>query len=221
MKTNRPIVAGCEVAGFMPEMIRELRDAVREDRKTQTRRVINFKKLPLELASYKTSPSGTVLKNALQYCPYGKPGEIHALREPLMNWGGRAYYSDELVLDQSWNDCAPVKNCFTGEPIPWRWKVNKLSQRYMPYEAVRTFCRIKDIRAEMLQEITEEDAILEGLTYQPNARRWGTWENGKMENHYDNPVSAFAYLWDFINGKDHPWSQNDMVWVQVFERVKT
>ena len=29
---------------------------------------------------------------------------------------------------------------------------------------------------------------------------------------------SFAFLWDSINGKKHPWADNDWVWVYEFRR---
>lgn len=60
----------------MPPFIRELRDAIREGRKTETRRVV---------------------KNVSKPCPYGKWGQRKYLREPLVNVKGWAHYADDLA----------------------------------------------------------------------------------------------------------------------------
>ena len=83
------------------------------------------------------------------------------------------------------------------EASPW------LSPLFMPASAARLFIKITDVRAERLQEITEEDCIAEGMKQQ--------------ELPFDiAPVWQYQELWDSINPK-YPWEMNPWVWVYQFK----
>ena len=78
---------------------------------------------------------------------------------------------------------------------------------FMPRWASRITLEITGIRVERLQDITEDDALAEGV-------------NGD-EGPYDQqtPKMCFESLWDSINGKRFPWSSNPFVWVVEFKMV--
>lgn len=86
---------------------------------------------------------------------------------------------------------------------------------HMPKEAARIWLRVTDVRAERLQEMSNDDAIAEGI------------EPSCYQDEYGNilcataPCSDFAALWDStINEKDLPrygWNANPWVWVIEFE----
>ena len=77
---------------------------------------------------------------------------------------------------------------------------------HMPREAARLFLRVKNVRVERLQDITEEDAKAEGVICGQGQKRW-------------TARSAFMDLWDRINGKKNPWESNPWVWVIEFEKI--
>jgi hypothetical protein len=77
------------------------------------------------------------------------------------------------------------------------------SPYFMPKEAARLFLAVKDVRVERLQDITEDDARLEGI-----------------ELNFATAREAFAALWDSINGKKYPWESSPWVWVISFERTE-
>lgn len=123
------------------------------------------------------------------------PPFIRALREPLVNVEGFAFYADDAIC---------VLDCFTGKPISWRWKVSTLAQLYMPYEAIRTFTTYEKVWAERVQEISEEDAKAEGAP--PGDR--GSY------------VAGFYFLWESINhDRGHEWNKNEWVWAVKFRRL--
>ncbi len=68
------------------------------------------------------------------------------------------------------------------------------------------FIRITDVRPERLQDITEEDAVAEGIL---------------PENHPLDapPAMRYASLWDSINPK-YPWASNPWVWRYEFKGVE-
>ena len=81
--------------------------------------------------------------------------------------------------------------------------------------------RITDIKAERLQDISEEDAMREGV------EKWidcyivsGIMENrGKNNVCFDSPREAFAALIDRISGRG-TWQRNPWVYAYTFELIK-
>lgn len=72
---------------------------------------------------------------------------------------------------------------------------------------------ITEIRAERLQEISEQDALAEGVTIKPDAEiaaRVARETPARME---------YWALWESINGAGS-WDANPWVWVLTFRRVK-
>jgi hypothetical protein len=91
------------------------------------------------------------------------------------------------------------------EPIKWRPSI------HMPKEACRLFLRVTDVRAEQLQEITEEDAMQEGFVQKLTGKHGGTLAaHIQFENTWDDLYSKRGYGWDA-----NPW-----VWVYTFERCE-
>ena len=83
---------------------------------------------------------------------------------------------------------------------------------HMPKEAARIFLKVKDVRVERLQDITDEGAYREGagdkdVIYQTGAR-----------------VLEFARLWESTIKKSdiekYGWNANPWVWVIEFERCE-
>lgn len=98
---------------------------------------------------------------------------------------------------------------------------------HMPKEAARLFLRITDIRVQRLKDITEEDAIAEGVEkYGEGWKAYDVIEKGphKGKSHpwnavpYKNAVLSFFSLWQSINGEES-LDSDPYVWVYTFERV--
>ena len=108
-------------------------------------------------------------------------------------------------------------NGFKWEPgqSPCRWR----PARFMPKEFSRPELRrvLDSMKAERLQDITEEDAIAEGID---DATLWDHF----AREYEDRPVaylrrSMFVSLWQSINAKAYPWASNPWVWALTFEVV--
>lgn len=84
--------------------------------------------------------------------------------------------------------------------------------------------RITDIRAERLQEISDEDCIAEGIKKNPEVLR-GMWEFSYIKDvtlkfeMSTTPRGAYAKLIDHISGKG-TWESNPYVFVYEFELIK-
>lgn len=78
---------------------------------------------------------------------------------------------------------------------------------FMPRWASRINLEVTGIRAERLQEISEDEAKAEGA-------EWcgANDERGDERCYYD----GFVDLWNRINGKKYPWLSNPWVWVIQF-----
>ena len=79
------------------------------------------------------------------------------------------------------------------------------SPRFMPRWACRITREIKTLRAERLQEITEEDAEAEGLKYHIDDFQPGC-------SYMVTAREKFRDLWDSLNEKRYPWRANPWVW---------
>lgn len=82
----------------------------------------------------------------------------------------------------------------------------------MPAWVSRCHIKITNIKAERLQDISERDAIAEGVYQCPNGKYW---THGEADN---SAVVAYMKLWDRINPK-HPRSSNPWVFAYTFEVV--
>lgn len=75
---------------------------------------------------------------------------------------------------------------------------------------------ITGVRAERLQDITDEECMKEGIIFIENSD--GYFSNG-FSDEYTNPRDAFSALIDKVSGKG-TWERNPWVWVYEFELVK-
>jgi hypothetical protein len=124
-------------------------------------------------------------------CPYGKPGDILWVKETWRNrWGmayanygtGQAYLIDDVreIEYKAGGNGFFMKGCnlCPDEPtVKWyewsKWR----SSRFMPRSAARIFLKVKDIRVERLQDITEEDAKAEGVGFCCPSQRHAGWND--------------------------------------------
>jgi hypothetical protein len=138
-------------------------------------------------------------------CPYGAPGDRLWVRE---TWGpcdgGACYRASERdgVL-----------------PDGGRWHPSI----HMPRWASRITLEVTDVRVERLQDISEADAIADGVKHSQRAVSpskadpcW--WDYLQDEPNYRNARDSYASLWEKINGAGS-WDANPWVWVIEFRRI--
>lgn len=193
---ERPII-------FSGPMVR----AILDGRKTQTRRVLRQQPSgpDLHLCGWDWSEGVCVFatRDGLHretYCPYGAPRDLLWVREA---WGqrreGGTVIGSAPIYRADWVSCPDT---------PPRW----CPSIHMPRWASRLTLLVKSVRVERLQEISEEDAIAEGI---------GPFANSlTIDCDTESPRSVFGALWDTINGKRAPWARNPWVWVVDFEVKK-
>lgn len=114
------------------------------------------------------------------------------------------------------------------DPYTPAW--HKRLARFMPKSASRIWLQVTDVRVERLQDISEEDAVAEGvkpahcetnhgcpsLNCKNQCSEIGNWWNYRAPDGEGFPTfsarSSFESLWESINGADS-WQTNPWVWV--------
>lgn len=147
-------------------------------------------------------------------CPYGKPGDLLWIREAFQHvdipddFTGYVY---KIPVGKDWE----LSNDM------WTWKPGI----HMPKEACRLFLLIKNISIERLHDITDQDAVAEGIK---PVESFDSGEGKPTQQMYKNylptgymevrPLASFISLWTKINGKES-WERNPWVWVISFEQA--
>lgn len=190
--------------------------AILDGRKTQTRRIVKQKYLPWLENTVTNFLSGKWNQRPL---PYGKPGDRMWVRE---TWQGPVL--DEEQQEQ-WREDGPGRfkkpefcvyratdtlNAVDedGKELCWRPSI------HMPRWASRIDLEITGVRVERLQDISEADALAEGVMQQP-----GGWFSSAEWQSATSARAAYALLWESINGTGS-WDANPWVWVIDFRRIK-
>lgn len=175
---------------FSAPMVRALLDGS----KTQTRR------------KYKVNNGGLWpnindipgMRQILRNCPYGQHGDRLWVREAFYEEFGRVPAGEEERLE--WVEsgylayrASDEQPYGSGGYLPWKPSI------FMPRWASRINLEIVSVRVERLQDISETDALAEGI-----------------DQDTCDPVRAYRDLWEAING-DGSWDTNPWVWAITFE----
>ena len=207
-------------------------NAILEGRKTQTRRVIKNPPgrgdwIPAEMCAttsegWQTSGHSGVWwcdgngdDQDVVRCPFGKPGDRLWVRETwgFVNWDGWANTASTLRWRSNGRLCKLVGPEFvSGLPPSQRPRDGWRPSIHMPRWASRINLEITDIRVERLQDISEGDAIAEGIE-RPNSEQ----VQGVSLVKNSLSIDRFARIWDSINKDKHPWESNPWVWVVAFD----
>lgn len=222
---------------FKGELVR----AILDDRKTQTRRLV--KGQALEWLKPDGFTPEFVASPENHMCPYGDPGDRLWVREG--GWYHVEHYDDEddgslesgrdaaefFRWKESprrgvrrWRDGTIEAITFLDEstPLDCAPRGDARPSIHMPRWASRIDLEIVEVRAQRLQNITEQDAREEGfdewipcnlITGLKGVRIGGGHRQATCREH-------FAVAWDAINGKRAPWASNPWVWAITFKRVR-
>ena len=189
-----------------------VRATLREvDPKTQTRRIATVRSVDnihaWNLTGFDVATATATFGDGFIHivevpCPYGRPGDRLWVRETFARnvpgceeQGGVSYRADH-------ND--PRGD---GPAHPMRWTPSI----HMTRALSRIDLQIAAVRVERLHDITEQDAQAEGVA--PLPCHHADCDTGHHR-------TAFAELWDEINGDKVPWASNPWVWVVSFRRVR-
>ncbi len=160
-------------------------------------------------------------------CPYGVPGDRLWVRE---TWAPDPPIDDSWA-SSGWSGCGrridgvperfrhPHFCIYAADwlhgPVTWRPSI------HMPRWASRITLELSTVRVERLQDISEADAIAEGVSHEPRClpdddaaafHRIGPVAGDSF------PIARYAALWDSINGPCS-WEENPWVWVIAFRRI--
>lgn len=219
MITERPIL-------FSAPMVRTILDG----RKTVTRRLVKPQPpvgterfatvalcppTPTKAADWLPVVDGATDYSAAPLRQIATRGDRLWVRE---TWGSAdRYYQDHENDDPSVVAYAADRSAVqfhakTPRPIPswdvaqWNWdQMRWRPSSQMPRWASRITLEVVGVRVERLQDITNDDARLEGVSAPPK----------QQATHVDQ----FAELWNSTNGKRASWASNPWVWVVEFKKV--
>ena len=191
---------------FSAPMVR----AILDGRKTQTRRIAKPRfddRKPCEHWKGENHDGDATMYRHCSHgseglgCPYGQPGDRLWVRETWFSSNPKTpsrvrYAADDLIRLEDGLFARAVCN-----PPKWRPSL------FMPRWASRITLEIVAVRVERLQDISDTDAIREGIPDYPDFTG-------------DSPVHDYSALWESINGNGS-WDLNPWVWVIEFKRVTT
>lgn len=186
---------------FNTDMVR----AILDGRKAVTRRLVKHDVDAILNSPYhKEHPEVEDKQIIRKLCmPQYQPGDILYVRETWSELSfGYVYKADGENIDH------------LGNVIKWHPSI------HMPKEAARIFLKVKDVRVERLQEITEEQAKAEGAIDNRGFIH-------SPDNEYDSIHTAKEHLkqiWDSTIKKSdldrYGWDTSPWVWVIEFERCE-
>lgn len=190
-----------------------LTQAVLEGRKTQTRRIAYIGSLPYLDFGICVKPKNfgrasfsysTVNIAHSRYCVGEEVAVAQAYSEFVSEAGYNEAEINKLMHSKGWTNKMYVKSDL------------------MPHRI-----RITDIRAERLQEISDEDCIAEGIREQyfysgeeePEFEGYSYYAKNVLKPLFCTPRETYAALIDKISGKG-TWVSNPYVFVYEFELIK-
>lgn len=173
-----------------------------------TRRVV---KLPLKDRDFGCELAGNEIgpAEASRLCPYGQSGDLLWVRETFQ------YESRTEEYEWDIKKCRIVYRATEPNAGPWVDADDKIREAWrpsihMPRWASRITLLIEDVRVERLQEISETDAMTEGVPFT------------ELPQGQDKPDplhrAQFADLWESIHGPDS-WAANPWVWRIQFRPI--
>ncbi|MDD6762832.1 MAG: hypothetical protein PUD92_04215 [Clostridiales bacterium] len=214
LQTAKPIL-------FNTEMVRAILDGC----KTATRRVIKPQpknKIAYRFAGCRAGKWGYPAKDVHKY--WGKEfkrAEQLTTEEENRCWTPPCHTGDILYVRETWTNCniaSPEKYLYKADYdlniypyCNWMWHPSI----HMPKEAACIFLRVTGVRAERLQDITEKEALKEGISDEPLI------EGGSEKF---SALWQFPHIWDSTipkkNRELYGWDANPWVWVIEFERLE-
>lgn len=214
---------------YSPEMVRARRAGI----KTNTRRVMSPQPVPIDFQPL--IPSSDMFRYVHDdsmwgdcwviagyrivgpwRCSYGHTGDLLWVREA---WRTLAMYNNLPPRDLPHD--APIWYEADG-PAPAQFSGGRYRHaRFMMRWMSRGLDEVVEIRIERLNEITESDAIDEGIeTLRHECKLWRNYSSPDGPDCISftlaNPIDSYRSLWESINGQGS-WDANPWVWVVHFK----
>lgn len=147
--------------------------------------------------------------------PYGKPGDLLYVRERFTDSFHQILIKNPKMPYSYYADC-DAESLEIAKEYGYKWKPSI----HLPKSGSRIWLMVEEIKVERLNDITEQSAINEGC---PLYGPFGEYRGSKHPNGgsmkyraYSKAVSAFACIWESING-EKSWKENPWVWVVKFK----
>lgn len=189
---------------FSAPMVR----AILAGAKTVTRRAV--KECHIDAA-----PPASFFQWLRERCPYGLPGDRLWVREAFIHEPADFCWEASVSIP-----CRPASTVYRadheGDTRGAGWKPSI----YMPRNLSRITLEVTGVRVQRLCDISESDAISEGVRQlRDGSECWvGREGPGSLVTPWPTARDAFRDLWQSINGLGS-WEQNPFVWVINFRRV--
>lgn len=197
--------------------------------KTQTRRIMN--PVPQMVTDKRTAawegpPEALMdlLDKTGRACPFGKVGDRLYVRETFVQGWPMDPITDRFLQFDAEGNELPKKTWYRAtDNINWSdddgWETNIpwKPSIHMPRAASRILLEIFSVHIERLQDISEADAIAEGIEPMGNGL-WRLYGSKSVNSTYSTRLS-FQSLWESINGPGS-WDANPWVWVVEFKRIE-
>lgn len=152
-------------------------------------------------------------------CSCGQVGDTLWVREKFSYQGDVDWRDLTASIDDVWYYESTDK--FAQDSIKWSPSI------HLPRRFARLFLEIIDIRVERVQDISERDAIAEGVQYYGS--ECGDYRNYSYPNKncddwgVTTAKESFQTLWNSINDnppkRDYGWDKNPWVWVIEFRQI--
>jgi len=181
-------------------MVRALLDG----RKTQTRRVVKGEALRWLDTDF---GAGFVAMPENRLCPYGVPGDLLWVRE---TWKPHSLYAGMKPSEMPQAHVFyRADDRYAPSNTPWNPSL------FMPRWASRLTLELTEVRVERLQEISEADAIAEGIEGDGHGA-WKCYARDASQTHWAAPRESYRTLWKSIN-EPGSWEANPWVWALTFK----
>lgn len=175
-------------------------------RKTQTRRIL--KPQPVHCLMWGDPPPGTYPSDKGWSRFPCAPGDRLWCRE---NWQTHCDMDHITPRDLPHDSAVQYPATYDG------WVSRVRPSIHMPRWASRITLIVTDVRVQRLQDISEADAIAEGIKKLPggNEDQWMDYPEGSSAAGWLQPVNSFDSLWESINGPGS-WTENPFVYAVSF-----
>lgn len=203
-----------------------LTQAVLEGRKTQTRRMLNPTIFFQRLETYEgwSNEDISAWKRSCNRRLYEAQGDMLQQMIDYALSSSRYKVGETVAIAQSYKDIhAEILREIGDLELKKEFLQSKgyNNKMFVKADKMPHAIQITDIRAERLQDISDEDCLAEGIWRAHNVGLEGVtyWYTGLTNSSYRTAREAYASLIDRISGKG-TWASNPYVFVYEFELIK-